>query len=242
MSNIKTLDVAKVSYYLEAPQIPYAFSFDRKPMVIYKNDFKLPIFTSANPKAPVKDWPMLLTQELPMNETFYAAYKRGDGTLGDIAELYQCSKVFEVPKVMPPKGLEVGIWKAKFASIADFEKKTPPTIAQAEGISLIRKPTDDQPFALRFRGRIRFPDTQFKLYLTSDDGSALKINGVTVINNDGLHAASAKVSGIRAIDGFYDLEVLYFDAGGASSLKLEYESATVTRRPVPADWFYEPAK
>ena len=97
------------------------------------------------------------------------------------------------------------------------------------------------PFALKFRGRVRFPDQQFKLFLGSDDGSVLKINGVTVINNDGPHGDSTKISGIRAIDGLYDFELLYFDAGGAASLRLEYESATVKRRPIPASWLFEPA-
>lgn len=238
--NIRALDAHKVSYYLEAPQIPYAFSFDRKPMTISKDDFRLPVFTNTNPKAPSSEWKLLTTQELPANANFYAAFKRGDGSLGDIAELYQSANVAEVPSTMPPNGLEVGIWKRKFASVMDFETSKPETIAKAEGISLARKPDSDDPFALRFRCRIRFPDTQFKLYLTSDDGSLLKLNDITVINNDGLHGAGTKVSGIRAVDGLYDLTLFFFDAGGASSLKLEYESDTVSRRPVPAAWLYEP--
>ena len=42
-------------------------------------------------------------------------------------------------------------------------------------------------------------------------------------------------------DNVADIEVLFFDGGGASSLRLEYESDTVKRRPIPASWLYVPA-
>ena len=239
--NLRFLEQQNVAYFLEEPLIPYAFAFDRKPMVISKSDFRMPIYTNSNAKAPAKNWSMLLSQELPINKTFYAAYKRADGTLGDVAELYQSSKVTEVPSVMPALGLEVSIYSGKFDKVADFATKKADSTASSEAISLAHRPAGAMPFALKFRGRVRFPDQQFKLFLGSDDGSVLKINGVTVINNDGPHGDSTKISGIRAIDGLYDFELLYFDAGGAASLRLEYESATVKRRPIPASWLFEPA-
>ena len=240
--NLRTLEKANVAYFLEEPLIPYAFAFDSKPMVISKSDFRMPIYSNVDAKAPANKWSMVLSQELPIDKTYYAAYKRADGTLGDIAELYQSSKVIPVPAVMPAHGLEVSIWQGRFGKVSDFASTTPSSTAMAEAISLAPRPGGDNPFALRFRGRVRFPDEKFKLYLGSDDGSVLKLNGVTVINNDGPHGDSTKVSGIRAVDGLYDFELLFFDAGGASALRLEYESATVKRRPIPAAWLYEPAK
>jgi hexosaminidase len=239
--NLRFLEAQKVAYFLEEPLVPYAFAFDSKPMVLNKSDFRMPLYTNANPKAPAKDWAMLLSQEIPMNKTFYAAYKRADGSLGDIAELYQSSKVTPVPSTMPANGLEVSIWSGKFDKVADFQSKPADSKAIAEAISLAHRPDNKSPFALRFRGRVHFPDQKFKLYLGSDDGSILKLNGVTVINNDGLHSDGAKVSGIKAVDGLYDLDLWYFDNGGASALRLEYESDTVTRRPIPASWLFEPA-
>ena len=240
--NLRSLEKENVAYYLEEPAIPYAFAFDTKPMVLSKSDYRMPIFTNENPKAPAKDWAMLLSQELPIDKTFYAAYKRADGSLGDIAELYQSSNVHPVPAQMPAHGLEVSIYNGKFDKVADFASKPAESTAVAEAISLSPRPKGGNPFALKFRGRVHFPDEKFKLYLSSDDGSQLKLNGVSVINNDGPHSDSTKVSGIRAIDGLYDLEVLFFDAGGASALRLEYESATVKRRPIPSSWLYEPGK
>jgi hexosaminidase len=209
-------------------------------MLLSRSDFRMPIYTNSNPKAPAKNWAMLISREMPLNGPLYAAYKRADGSLGDIAELYQSSRLNPIPNTMPGPGLEVSIWNEKFDKVADFESKPAQNRAVAEAISLTSRPSGQGPFALRFRGRVRFPDQLFRLYLGSDDGSVLKLNGITVINNDGLHGDSTKVSGIRAVSGFYDLEVLYFDAGGGSSLRLEYESKSVTRRPIPASWLYMP--
>jgi hexosaminidase len=240
IGNLRFLEKQKVAYYLEEPQIPYAFAFDRKPMVLNRSDFKLPIYMSANPKAPPKDWAMLLSQELPPDQPFYAAFKRSDGSLGDIAELYQSTKVSDIPTNMPSNGLAVSIWSGNFEKVADFATKKPDATAIAESISLAPRPKGQKPFALRFWARIRFPDQKFKLYLSSDDGSILKLNGITVINNDGLHGEGTKVSGIMAVDGLYDIEIYFFDGGGASALKVEYESDTVKRKPIPANWFFEP--
>ena len=238
--NLRALEKQNVAYYLEEPSIPYAFAFDRQPLILSKSDFRMPIYTNTNPKAPAKNWRMLLSQVLPIDRAFYAAHKRADGTLGDIAELYQSSKVTEVPAVMPDHGLEVSIWNSKFEKVDDFATKTPDSKAHAESISLAARPLRATHFALKFKGRIKFPDRKFKLFLTSDDGSIVKLNGVTVVNNDGLHGEGTKVSGIRAIDGLYDFEVFFFDGGGASTLRVEYESETIRRRPIPASWLYMP--
>lgn len=242
LKSLPTLDAQKVAYLLESPEIPYAFAFDNKPMVLHKSDFKQAIYTSSNANAPAKNWAMLLSQEIPLNTTIYAAYKRVDGSLGDVANLYQSAKVYPVPTTMPANGLEVTMWNGKFSKVSDFEKLKPSQIALAESIALDKRPKGDETFALRYRTRIRFPDQKFRLYLTSDDGSVLRMNGVTVIDHDGLHGGSTKWSGIKAVDGFYNIELLYFEAGGASTLKLEYESATVKRQPIPISWYYEPAR
>lgn len=241
LMNLKSLDAKHVSYFLEAPEIPYAYVFDAKSSLLYKSDFKLPVFVSRDLAAPARSWGMLLAQEIPKDKPLYIAYKRGDGTLGDIAEVRQCPAGAEVPTTMPPVGLMVSAWNAKLSSTAEIDKLSNPAWTSTGTIDLSKRPGDGA-FALRFKGRIRFPDRQFHLFLTSDDGSVLKINGVTVINNDGLHGSATKIAGIKAADGLYDIEVSYFDAGGGSTLKLEYESDTVKRQAIPATWFYQPIK
>ncbi|MBI1331812.1 MAG: family 20 glycosylhydrolase [Armatimonadetes bacterium] len=240
LPNVRNLDSMGVAYYLEAPSIPCAFSFDTKPMTIYRSDFNQPVFGSGAANAQARDWKLVLAQQLPMDTPFYLAYKRGDGTLGDAAALYQSSKVYPLPSVMPANGLSVEVIKGKYSSVDEFEHAPPQAAVPVTDVDLAKKPSGDQPFALRFKARIHFPDRKFRLYVTSDDGSVVKLNGVRVVDNDGLHGAVPRSSGIQAADGFYNLEVLFFDAGGASSLKLEYESDTVKREAIPTSWYYQP--
>ena len=242
LANLRVLDAKNVQYFLEQPEMPVSFVFDTKPSYLSRSDFKAPVYVSANLKAPAKDWPMLLSQEMPQNNSLYLAYKRGDGSLGDMAELRASTDIHPVPASLPENGLTVDTFSQKFSSVTEVEKAKPEGSTSAMVVDLAARPTQNTPFALRFHGSIRFPDRQFKLYLSSDDGSLLRLNGITVINNDGLHAASAKSVGIKAVDGLYDLDLVYFDNGGASSLKLEYESATTPRQAVPASWFYRSTK
>lgn len=240
LPNLSVLDAKDVQYYLEEPEIPVSYVFDTKPSFIYRTDFKAPVFVSSNPTAPAKNWPMLISQEMPLNAPLYLAYKRGDGSLGDVAMLRASSAIKPVPNSLPALGLAVETWTDKFESVSGMDKVKPSGQATAAMVGLSPRPEAGKPFALRFKGRVRFPDRQFRLYLTSDDGSMLKLNGMVVINNDGLHAPSAKSVGIRAADGLYDLEVSFFDAGGGTALKLEYESATVKRQEIPASWYFVP--
>jgi hypothetical protein len=62
--------------------------------------------------------------------------------------------------------------------------------------------------------------TGYVFTLNSDDGSKLIIDGLTVVNNDGLHSAEA-VSGDVIIDsGIHAVELQYFQGPGSAVLQL----------------------
>ena len=62
----------------------------------------------------------------------------------------------------------------------------------------------------------------YTFYLTSDDGSALYIDGKRVINNDGHHATGEKRVTMKLAAGSHDIEIRYFEAAGDQSLRLEW--------------------
>ncbi len=62
-----------------------------------------------------------------------------------------------------------------------------------------------------FQARRRAPYT---FYLTSDDGAQLFINGVLVVNNDGLHGALTKEAAVTLTAGVHTIEIRYFEATG----------------------------
>lgn len=59
-------------------------------------------------------------------------------------------------------------------------------------------------------------------YLTSDDGSALYIDGQKVIANDGLHGSVQKQVTVDLSAGKHDVEIRYFESGGHARLDLDW--------------------
>jgi hypothetical protein len=82
-------------------------------------------------------------------------------------------------------------------------------------------PRDD--FAARYTGALNVGTAgSYTFHLTSDDGSALWIDGVRVIDNDGLHGTLERRATIDLAAGAHAIEVRYFERGGYQTLVLEW--------------------
>ena len=86
-------------------------------------------------------------------------------------------------------------------------------------------------YGVRFKGNIVIPTTgTWSFRTSSDDGSDLWINGVRVVNNDGLHG-NATVTGTATLAaGTYSFECRMFENTGNSNLWAEW------RGPSMASW------
>jgi len=77
--------------------------------------------------------------------------------------------------------------------------------------------------ALRFIGLVEVPrDDVYLFALTSDDGSALWIDGQRVIDNDGLHGSLEKRGRAPLARGQHLVEVRWFNKTGGAELDLEW--------------------
>ncbi len=65
-------------------------------------------------------------------------------------------------------------------------------------------------------------DGVYALRLSSDDGSALWIDGRKVLDHDGLHSFTAKQGDVELASGWHAIEVRQFEAGGGAQLRLEW--------------------
>ncbi len=73
-------------------------------------------------------------------------------------------------------------------------------------------------------GRLAIAEAgKYTLRLISDDGSILLLNGQLLIDNDGLHGAQPKDATLNLSQGFYQLSVQMFEAGGDGALRLEWQ-------------------
>ncbi|GJL91587.1 cadherin domain-containing protein [Hyphococcus sp.] len=78
-------------------------------------------------------------------------------------------------------------------------------------------------FAAKYEGQLLVEEAgQYNFYLASDDGSMMFIDGVAVLDNDGLHSTSTRSVSIELDSGAHDIEVRYFENGGAQTLQLAW--------------------
>jgi hexosaminidase len=94
-----------------------------------------------------------------------------------------------------------------------------------------------QSFGLLLHGFVRVPRAGiYTFYLSSDDGSRLKVAGEIVVDHDGYHSVSEKRGQAALHRGWHPLEIRFFQGGGGASLRLEIEGPGMARREVPAHW------
>jgi hexosaminidase len=93
-------------------------------------------------------------------------------------------------------------------------------------------------FGAVLSGFVRVPRKGiYTFFLSSDDGSSLRIGGRMVVDNDGLHSMSEHQGQVALHRGWHPLEVRYFQGGGGAGVRLELEGPGLARRQLPAHWF-----
>ncbi len=66
---------------------------------------------------------------------------------------------------------------------------------------------------------------EYEFRLTSDDGSRMAIDGKRIIDHDGTHAATSKLSGaVKLVAGMHALLIEHFDHAGNKQLTLEWKT------------------
>lgn len=112
-----------------------------------------------------------------------------------------------------------GEWK----NLPDFSSLKPTATGTLEKGLITLEPAKSHKhgFGLVFDANLTIPQTGDYIFdLTSDDGSALIIDGETVVGNDGIHPAKTASIKETLQAGNHTLQVQYFDGGGQRSLAL----------------------
>ncbi len=90
---------------------------------------------------------------------------------------------------------------------------------------------DTDTFGARITGEVTIEEGgTFKFFAGGDDGVVLYVNGVEVIENDGLHSYRTRSGEIELEPGTHDIEVRYFENYGHAGLKLEWEGPGIDGR------------
>ncbi len=148
-----------------------------------------------------------------------------DGRLGPVRAVHL--RTAELRPASPdPGGLTPGLrWQAVAAEgveSVDELADGPPLASGTTGrVAVPEGLPNDAPFGVRYTGWIRVPDDGiYTFHVTSDDGSALRVDDEVVVDNDGPHGAQERTGQVALQAGLHRLSLLYFQAGGGLALEL----------------------
>jgi len=78
-------------------------------------------------------------------------------------------------------------------------------------------------FAAKYEGLLNVTEGGVYVFnMASDDGSMLYIDGVPVLDNDGLHGTQTRSVSVNLDEGAHQIEVRYFENGGSQTLQLAW--------------------
>jgi alpha-L-fucosidase len=133
----------------------------------------------------------------------------------------------------PAGGVRCEIYDGDFNVVADFTGKAPDrTIIAADFAIDVAK----EHVGRRFSGFIYVPDADvYEFALRSDDGSVLRVDHRTVIDNDKLHGPK-QVSGFAPLSsGWHQFTLDWFNKTGGADLSLRMAPMGDTPAPIPAN-------
>ncbi|MGM9511944.1 GEVED domain-containing protein [Larkinella sp. GY13] len=95
---------------------------------------------------------------------------------------------------------------------------------------------DPNMYGIRFSGYITIKDAgTYTFYTNSDDGSILKIDGITVVNNDFAQIPTERSGTITLSPGNHQIEVLYWQGNDFSALlTVSYAGPNITKQLIPS--------
>ena len=140
-----------------------------------------------------------------------------------------------LPATTGGPGLRCDLFRGEFDSTSRI-KPMPDSSMILTNITIPGNTPD--AFGLRFRGYIRVPETGiYSFFLTSDDGSVLRIADRLVVDNDGAHSSKEKSGQVALLKGLHAFALDYMDAGGGGMLLLKYSRNNDAPQSVPDSWF-----
>ena len=123
-------------------------------------------------------------------------------------------------------------YEGDWGSVPDFSQLTPTDSGETTDFSVSASPKTEA-FGLRFTGYLQIPtDGDFRFFLSSDDGAKLLIDGMAVVDNDGVHPAGFRDGVATLKAGPHDVVVEYFEAHGEEELAVEIEGPNLPRQPM----------
>jgi len=220
---------------------------------IVGNDLVLDIFVdganpSENGKAIVRDWVTIRgIQRISFADGLMLdlenLVKMETGSVGDDVRSLEATPSILISG-LSAKYFDIG---SSISSLASVNWNGVPTkLGVAHNLSFTGQAVDalwaggpTEHFAARYEGLLQVESSgTYTFYLTSNDGAELYIDGVKIVNNDGVHSSSTGSSSVTLSSGLHAIEVRYFENEGERGLAVEWSGPdSPTRAGVDSNLF-----
>jgi len=132
-----------------------------------------------------------------------------------------------------PFSFNYALYQGAFTALPDFDSLTPVETGTSSQINTDVSTFDDN-FALVFDKVITVIEAGIHNFsTTSDDGSKLYINDLTVVDNDGTHGLVTETGSIFLEPGQYALRVEFFEATVGQSLEVNFAFEDEAEQEIP---------
>lgn len=141
----------------------------------------------------------------------------------------------------PPRepGLRTFVYDGTFDVLPDFDALTPTTTTTSATLSIADRIGSDF-FAYRFVGAVDVPAAgSWTFASSSDDGSRVIVDGVVVVDNDGLHGPVDVAGSVDLDEGSHAFEVQFFEKAGGEVLDVRWSGPGVAQEPIPAGALFQ---
>lgn len=214
--------------FIATAEVAISFRDEQKGVMIrYTTDGSDPTFTS-----PVYKDKLIISKNTLLKARSFSSNKPVSKMVEKKFEKIEPAPALSIFKADP--GLQINYYEGDWNKLPDF---TELTVKGTEVISLVSpgKYLGKERYGVLIDGYIQLPVSDiYKLFLSSDDGSTLYIDGALVIDNDGLHGMTEKEITLALAAGFHSIRVEFFEKTGGDDLKLFIESMKIKRREVVA--------
>ena len=135
-------------------------------------------------------------------------------------------------------GLKARIYTGNFSALPDFSTLKPVTTKIVTSVSHSVAGRDSL-YSIEFEGYILIPsDGAYGLYIRSDDGSKLVLDGTEPVMNDSVHGMVEEGRAFPLAKGYHKLKIDYFQQVGGKGLEFLVEAPGEKKAIVPAGWLF----
>lgn len=141
------------------------------------------------------------------------------------------------PFVEPPPPGTLGVRFARydgaFDALPDFSTRAPSEVGIVDNFEL-GSSVDSDRYAFAFEAELDVDvGGAHTLFITSDDGSRVTVDGTVVVSNDGLHGAAEQQGTVELGVGRHPMRVEFFENVGDAVLLVEWQPPAGVRGTIP---------